>query len=50
MSELELLQFEGIEVDCPPQFIFDLPHARALNIIFCLSINMNKGNYDIGKI
>lgn len=32
----------------PPQFIFDLPHSRALNIFFILTLQMGKYSYEIG--
>jgi len=46
---MEFLQFEEICLHCPPQFVFDLPHARALNFFFVLNIIIGKYSYDIGK-
>jgi hypothetical protein len=33
---------------CPPQFVFDLPHARAMNFFFVINVIINKYTYDIG--
>ena len=35
-------------IPCPPQFVFDLPHAKALNFFFVFSMIMNKKTYEIG--
>ena len=47
---MEFLNFEEIFLSCPPQFVFDLPHARALNFFFVLNIVIGKTSYDIGRL
>lgn len=37
-----------MSVSCPPQILFDLPHAKSVSFIWVLSMNMNNVNYEIG--
>jgi hypothetical protein len=48
VTEMNLMKFDEIYLNCPPQFVFDLPHARALNFFFVLNLIIGKSTYDIG--
>jgi len=41
--------FDELELNLPPQCVFDLPHARAINIIFVINLTVGKISYDIGN-
>lgn len=43
-----MIEFDELFLSCPPQILFDLPHAKSINFIWVLSMNMNNINYDIG--
>lgn len=47
--QFEKIVFEELELNLPPQCVFDLPHARAINIIFVINLTVGKYSYDIGK-
>jgi hypothetical protein len=49
VTEMQILKFNEIYLNCPPQFVFDLPHARSLNFFFVLNLIIGKTTYDIGK-
>lgn len=38
-----------MSINCLPQLVFDLPHARAMNFFIVLNLNINKYSYDIGN-
>ena len=44
----ELLEFEDLYVQCPPQFLFDLPHAKAASFYFVLTLMLDGISYEIG--
>ena len=45
---LDVWNFYSSRIFCPPQFVFDLPHGRALNFFFVLNIVVGKTSYDRG--
>lgn len=49
LLQFEEILFEEIDLNLPPQCVFDLPHARAINIIFVINLIVGKNSYDMGK-
>lgn len=47
-NELNIIEFDDIYVSIPPQCLFDLPLAKAMNFIFVLQLIMNGNVYEIG--
>lgn len=47
-EDFEILEFEDLYVQCPPQFIFDFPHAKAMSFYFVLTMVNNNTTHDIG--
>lgn len=47
-DEFNLLEFDDVYVQCPPQFLFDLALAKSMNFIFVLQMTMNGSVYEIG--
>lgn len=49
MDNVTTFEFEDMFVPCPPQFVFDLPHAKAINFFWILYMQVNKHTYEIGN-
>lgn len=49
-KELDSITFDEFSLLMPPQFVFDMPHARANNIFFVITLMISKTSYEIGKI
>ena len=47
-EDFEILEFEDLYVQCPPPFLFDLPHAKSMSFYWVLSMVNNNTSYEIG--
>ncbi len=50
MEDFDNISINNLTLDFPAPFVFDLPHARALNIFFALTLINNKTNTEIGSL
>ena len=50
LSDIEKeLNFENLNVNFPPQCVYDLEYSKAFNIIFVFILSIGKNNYEIGN-
>jgi len=50
LLQFEEIIFDELELNLPPQCVFDLPHARAINVIFVINLTVGKYSYDMGNL